>query len=86
MFGSGAFVNPDFEGYADLYAKTGSLVVRVTMPKSPQAVGAAKDIALKALPRMQTLGAAAAIERCKENVMTGIKIRALEQNAKAPAP
>lgn len=24
--------------------------------------------------------------RCKENVMTGIKIRALEQNAKAPAP
>ncbi|MEQ1516222.1 MAG: hypothetical protein ABL931_07010 [Usitatibacteraceae bacterium] len=51
-FGSGAFVNPDFEGYADLYAKKGNLILRVTMPKSPKAVDIVKAIATKALPRL----------------------------------
>lgn len=51
-FGSDAFVNPDFNNYADLYAKKGSVVLRVTMPKGPQSIEAVKAIARKALPRM----------------------------------
>jgi hypothetical protein len=51
-FGSGAFVNPDFEGSADLYAKKGSLILRITLPKGPTAVDTAKAIAKKALPRL----------------------------------
>ena len=51
-FGSDAFVNPDFEDSADLYAKKGSLILRVTMPKGPEAVEAVKAIARKALPRL----------------------------------
>ncbi len=51
-FGSGAFVNPDFEGSADLYAKKGSLILRITLPKGPTAVDTAKTIAKKALPRL----------------------------------
>ena len=51
-FGSGAFVNPDFEGSADLYAKKGSLILRITLPKGPNAVDTAKAIARKALPRL----------------------------------
>ena len=51
-FGSDAFVNPDFEDSADLYAKKGSLILRVTMPKGPQSVEAVKAIARKALPRL----------------------------------
>src|SRR3569623_736946 len=34
-FGSGAFVNPDFEGSTELYAKKGNLILRVSMPKGP---------------------------------------------------
>jgi hypothetical protein len=51
-FGKDAFVNPDFEGSADLYAKKGGLILRVSMPKGPQAVNAVKAIAKKALPRL----------------------------------
>ena len=51
-FGAGAFVNPDFHDMADLYAKRGNLILRVTMPKSPQAVDMVKLIARKALARM----------------------------------
>ena len=51
-FGSGAFVNPDFEGSADLYAKKGSLILRISLPKGPTAVDTAKAIAKKALPRL----------------------------------
>ena len=51
-FGSDAFVNPDFEGSADLYAKKGSLILRVSMPKGPQSVDAVKAIARKAMPRL----------------------------------
>lgn len=51
-FGSGAFVNPDFEGSADLYAKKGSFVLRISLPKGPTAVDTAKAIAKKALPRL----------------------------------
>lgn len=50
--GTGAFVNPDFEGSADLYAKKGNLILRITLPKGPSAVDTAKAIAKKALPRL----------------------------------
>jgi len=50
--GNDAFVNPDFEGSTDLYAKKGSLILRVTMPKGPTAVDMVKAIARKALPRL----------------------------------
>jgi hypothetical protein len=45
-------VNPDFNDWADLYAKKGSVVLRVTMPKGPQSIEAVKAIARKALARM----------------------------------
>ena len=51
-FGSDAFLNPDFNDWADLYAKKGSVVLRVTMPKGPQSIEAVKAIARKALARM----------------------------------
>lgn len=51
-FGKDAFVNPDFEGSADLYAKKGSLVLRVSAPKGPMAVDMIKAIAKKALARL----------------------------------
>jgi len=51
-FGKDAFVNPDFEGSADLYAKKGNLVLRVSAPKGPMAVDMIKAIAMKALSRM----------------------------------
>ncbi len=49
--GRDAFVNPDSEGSADLYARKGNLTLRVSMPKGPQAVDTAKAIAKKALAR-----------------------------------
>jgi hypothetical protein len=51
-FGKDAFVNPDFEGSTDLYAKKAGLILRVTMPKGPAAVDMAKAIARLALPRL----------------------------------
>ncbi len=51
-FGSDAFVNPDFNDYADLYAKKGAVILRVTMPKGPQSIEAVKAIARKALARL----------------------------------
>jgi hypothetical protein len=51
-YGNDAFVNPDFEGSADLYAKKGGLILRVTMPKGSTAVDMAKAIAKLALPRL----------------------------------
>jgi hypothetical protein len=51
-FGKDAFVNTDFEGSTDLYAKKGSLILRVTMPKGPMAVDTVKAIAKKALARL----------------------------------
>lgn len=50
--GKDAFVNPDFEGSADLYAKKGNLVLRVSLPQGPKAVDTAKAIAKKALVRL----------------------------------
>jgi hypothetical protein len=50
--GKDAFVNPDAEGSASLYAKKGALILRVSMPKGPAAVGQLKAIAQKALPRL----------------------------------
>src|SRR5690349_16866785 len=37
-FGKDAFVNPDSDGSADLYAKKGNMILRVSMPKGPTAV------------------------------------------------
>lgn len=51
-FGKDAFVNPDFEGSADLYAKKGALILRVSVPKGPVAVDMLKAIARKALSRL----------------------------------
>jgi hypothetical protein len=51
-FGKDAFANPDFEGSTDLYAKKGSLILRVSLPKGPQALDTAKAIARKALTRL----------------------------------
>lgn len=51
-FGTDAFVNPDFQNWADLYAKKGGFVLRVTMPKGPQSIEAVKAIAKKALARL----------------------------------
>ena len=50
--GKDAFVNTDFEGSADLYAKKGALILRVTMPKGPKAVDELNAIAKKALARL----------------------------------
>jgi hypothetical protein len=50
--GKDAFANPDSEGSADVFAKKGTLIVRVSMPKSPTAVEQLKAIALKALSRL----------------------------------
>jgi hypothetical protein len=51
-FGKDAFVSPDFQDYADLYAKKGDLIVRVTLPKGPKSVDTAKAITRKALARL----------------------------------
>ena len=51
-FGSEAFVNPNFRDFADLYAKKGALILRVSLPTGPQSVEAVKAIARKALPRL----------------------------------
>jgi len=51
-FGAGAFVTPDFQDFAELYAKKGSLVLRISVPKGPQSVETVKAIARKALPRL----------------------------------
>ena len=51
-FGADAFINPDFQDWADLYAKKGGLILRVTMPKGAQSMEAVKAIARKALPRL----------------------------------
>jgi hypothetical protein len=51
-FGNDAFVNPDFEDYADLYARKGNVVLRITMPKGPHAVESVKALARKALARL----------------------------------
>jgi hypothetical protein len=50
--GKEAFINPDAEGSADLYAKKGTLILRVSMPKGPTAADKVKAIAQKALPRL----------------------------------
>jgi hypothetical protein len=51
-FGADAFVTPDFQDFAELYAKKGSLVLRISVPKGPQSVETVKAIARKALPRL----------------------------------
>ena len=51
-FGSGAFVTPDFQDFAELYAKKGNLVLRVSAPKGAQSVELVKSVARKALPRL----------------------------------
>ncbi len=49
--GKDAFVNPDSDGSADLYARKGNLVLRVSLPTGPTAVDMAKAIAKKALAK-----------------------------------
>ena len=51
-FGKDAFMNPDFEGSADLYARKGSLILRVSMPTGPGALDTVKAITKLALPRL----------------------------------
>ena len=51
-FGTGSFVTQDFEGFAELYAKKGALVLRVSVPKGAQSVEIVKAIARKTLPRL----------------------------------
>jgi len=51
-FGADAFVTPDFQDFAELYAKKGSWVLRISVPKGPQSVEVVKAIARKALPRL----------------------------------
>jgi hypothetical protein len=51
-FGDDAFVTPDYEGSALLFAKHGDLILHITIPKGPQSVEIAKAIARKALPRL----------------------------------
>lgn len=51
-FGSGSFATPDFEGFAELYAKKGAVVLRVSVPKGGQSVEIVKAVARKALPRL----------------------------------
>lgn len=51
-FGSGAFVTPDFEGFAELYAKKGAYILRISVPKGSQSIGIVKAIGQKALPRL----------------------------------
>ncbi|MGL6109933.1 MAG: hypothetical protein ACRC2B_07520 [Rubrivivax sp.] len=51
-FGNGAFATPDFQGFAEVYAQKGNLILRVSVPKGPQAVETVKAIARKALPRL----------------------------------
>jgi hypothetical protein len=48
-FGKDAFLNPGTEGSADLYARKGSLILRVSLPKGPTAVDMVKAVAKKAL-------------------------------------
>ena len=50
--GNGAFVNPDSDGSAELFAQKGGLVLHVTLPAGPTAVATAKAIAKKALARL----------------------------------
>ena len=45
-------MTPDFENFAELYAKKGALVLRVSVPKGPQAIEVVKAVARKALPRL----------------------------------
>ncbi len=51
-FGKDSFVNSDSDGSADLFAKKGNLILRVSVPKGPTAVEMVKAIAKKALPRL----------------------------------
>ncbi|MEO6407137.1 MAG: hypothetical protein ABIO45_00075 [Burkholderiaceae bacterium] len=51
-FGNGAFSTPDFQDFAEVYVKKGDLILRVSVPKGPQAVEMVKAIARKALPRL----------------------------------
>lgn len=50
--GPDAFLNADFEGSTDVYAKKANLILRVSLPKGPRAVETAKAIAMKALARL----------------------------------
>ena len=51
-FGPGAFATPDFQDFAEVYAKKGDFVLRISVPKSAQGVETVKAIARKALPRL----------------------------------
>jgi len=51
-FGDGAFANSDFHDFAEVYVQKGSLILRVSVPKGPEAVETVKAITRKALPRL----------------------------------
>ena len=50
--GKDAFLNPDSESSADLYAAKGTLILRVSMPKGAASVDTMVAIAQKALSRL----------------------------------
>lgn len=50
--GAGAFMNLDADGSTDVYARKGTLVLVVSMPKGPKAADSVRAIARKALTRL----------------------------------
>ncbi len=50
--GKDSFVNPDADGYTELFARKGTLILNVSLPSGPTAVATAKAIAKKALTRL----------------------------------
>jgi len=50
--GKDSFVNPDADGYTELFASKGTLILNVSLPSGPTAVATAKAIAKKALTRL----------------------------------
>jgi hypothetical protein len=50
--GKDSFVNPDADGYTELFASKGTLILNVSLPSGPTAVATAKAIAQKALTRL----------------------------------
>ena len=50
--GKDSFVNPDADGYTELFASKGALILNVSLPAGPTSVAMARAIAKKALTRL----------------------------------
>lgn len=50
--GKDSFVNPDADGYTELFASKGALILNVSLPAGPTSVAMARAIAEKALKRL----------------------------------